>query len=484
MIVDGAKEMRLGEFARKCKEASCLLQSTEPYSPWSNSAEHEIRELKKGAARKLTRSGAPRRLWCFALEYEAYVRSHTAHDIYRLDGRVPETVVSGETADISPFCEFGFWDWVKFRDQGVAFPGDALVLGKYLGPSIDVGPAMTQRIMKANGEIEDRSTVRSLTPEECVNAALHQEQQKFLESIQGRWGEKTRVKDLGPDFLNLVPDPENNEPWEDDDGPSFPELDDELADAEASGDFLVNTEVLLPVGNGQELARVLRRKRDPDGSLVGTAHANPALDTRIYEVRFSDGRTEELAANVIAEAVYAQCDADGNQYVLLDAIVDYRKDPSVAVARNDQVSVVDGKKIVKRSTRGWELCCEWKDGSTSWQKLSDLKESHPLQVAEFAFAAQIANEPAFNWWVSWVLKKTDRIVSLVKRRSARYHKRTHKYGIELPKTVEDAYAIDRATGTTFWHDAIEKEMKNVRVAFDVLADGVAHRQIISSYAVI
>eukprot|EP00804_Cyclotella_cryptica_P020326 CCRYP_014066-RA/>CCRYP_014066-RA protein AED:0.16 eAED:0.16 QI:0/0/0/1/1/1/3/0/747 len=348
MIVDGAKEMRLGEFARKCKEASCLLQSTEPYSPWSNSAEREIRELKKGAARKLTRSGAPRRLWCFALEYEAYVRSHTAHDIYRLDGRVPETVVSGETADISPFCEFGFWDWVKFRDQGVAFPGDALVF------------------------------------------------------------------------------------WQ---GPP-PE-------------------------------------RDPDGSLVGTAHANPALDTRIYEVRFPDGRTEELAANVIAEAVYAQCDADGNQYVLLDAIVDYRKDPSVAVARNDQVSVVDGKKIVKRSTRGWELCCEWKDGSTSWQKLSDLKESHPLQVAEFAFAAQIADEPAFNWWVSWVLKKRDRIVSLVKRRSARYHKRTHKYGIELPKTVEEAYAIDRATGTTFWHDAIEKEMKNVRVAFGVRADGVA-----------
>jgi hypothetical protein len=78
--------------------------------------------------------------------------------------------------------------------------------------------------------------------------------------------------------------------------------------------------------------------------------------------------------------------------------VDYRKDPSVAVARDNQVTIVDGKKIVKRSTRGWELYCEWKNGSTSWQKLADLKESHPLQVAEFAFAAQIADEPAFNWW--------------------------------------------------------------------------------------
>ncbi len=77
MIVDNAKEMKLGKLARKCKEATCYLQGTEPYSPWSHSTKHEIRELKKGAERKLTWSGAPRQLWCFALEYESYVRSHT-----------------------------------------------------------------------------------------------------------------------------------------------------------------------------------------------------------------------------------------------------------------------------------------------------------------------------------------------------------------------------------------------------------------------
>ena len=150
-------------------------------------------------------------MWCFVLEYKSYVRSHTAHDIYCLDCHVPETVVSGETADISPFCEFGFWDWVKFREKRVAFPYDTLVLGKYLGPSKYMGPAMTQRIMKANGEIKDHSTVCSLTPKECVSAPLHQDG-SFLKAIQGRWGQKTTVKDLGPDVLNLVPDPENNDP--------------------------------------------------------------------------------------------------------------------------------------------------------------------------------------------------------------------------------------------------------------------------------
>ncbi|KAL7476514.1 LOW QUALITY PROTEIN: hypothetical protein ACHAW6_002375 [Cyclotella cf. meneghiniana] len=29
-----------------------------------------------------------------------------------------------------------------------------------------------------------------------------------------------------------------------------------------------------------------------------------------------------------------------------------------------------------------------------------LKESHPVQVAEFALAAGIEDEPAFNWWMS------------------------------------------------------------------------------------
>ena len=87
-----------------------------------------------------------------------------------------------------------------------------------------------------------------------MNAALFREQEEFLEVIEDKWGVKTTVKDLGPDVLNLVPNPENNEPWEDDNRPSFPELDDELKDTEASEDFLVNSDVLHLIGNAQELA--------------------------------------------------------------------------------------------------------------------------------------------------------------------------------------------------------------------------------------
>jgi hypothetical protein len=75
---------------------------------------------------------------------------------------------------------------------------------------------------------------------------------------------------------------------------------------------------------------------------------------------------------------------------------------------------------------GWQLCYQWKDGSISWKQLSDLKESHHIQTAEYAVAQGIDHEPAFNWWVSHVLKKRDSIIALTKRQSARYLKRTHK----------------------------------------------------------
>ena len=93
-------------------------------------------------------------------------------------------------------------------------------------------------------------------------------------------------------------------------------------------------------------------------------------------------------------------------------------------------------------------------------------------MAEYAVTHGIDHEPAFNWWMKHFLKKRERIISLVKRRNTRYLKRTHKFGIELPKkTVPEALAIDRKNGNTLWADAIAKEMKNVRVAFKILPDG-------------
>ena len=83
-----------------------------------------------------------------------------------------------------------------------------------------------------------------------------------------------------------------------------------------------------------------------------------------------------------------------------------------------------------------------------------------MQVAEYAATNKIAHEPAFNWWVHDVLRKRNRIISKVK---SKYWRTTHKFGIRVPKTVEEALLIDDETKTDFWRKALAKEMSKVKV---------------------
>jgi hypothetical protein len=41
----------------------------------------------------------------------------------------------------------------------------------------------------------------------------------------------------------------------------------------------------------------------------------------------------------------------------------------------------------------------------SWEPLKNLKESNPVQVAEFAVLNQNADKPSFAWWVEDVLQR-------------------------------------------------------------------------------
>ena len=50
-------------------------------------------------------------------------------------------------------------------------------------------------------------------------------------------------------------------------------------------------------------------------------------------------------------------------------------------------------------------------------------------------------------------------------------KENHKFGIELPKSVEQTYALDTKKDNTLWADEISKEMENTRMAFEFLPDG-------------
>ena len=122
-------------------------------------------------------------------------------------------------------------------------------------------------------------------------------------------------------------------------------------------DQYLNAEVLLPLGKKMVTGKVTKRKRNTEGELTGTANNNPLLDTRSYEVVFPSGDQAEYSANMIAQNMYAQCDSEGNQFLLMESIVDHKSDGH-AVETSDMFTITKGRKYMRKTTEGWQLCIQ------------------------------------------------------------------------------------------------------------------------------
>jgi hypothetical protein len=93
-----------------------------------------------------------------------------------------------------------------------------------------------------------------------------------------------------------------------------------------------------------------------------------------------------------------------------------------------------------------------------------------VDVAEYVTARKLEDEVAFQWWVPYTLMKKARIIAAVKSRIKR---KTHKYGIEVPQSVEDAFRIDRENGNNMWQQALALEMNSIGVVITSIRDGAA-----------
>ena len=483
LIYDGSQE-QIGpksHFQKSMRKHHIQGHQTEPYSQWQNRAEDSVRELKRRWKRRMIKRRAPKRVWDFGFVYEAEILSRIARG---RDGRTGIERLTGDSCDISEWIDFEFYDLCWYWDT--PHDSDNPKIGRWLGVSHRIGSAMCYWILNDSGNVLSRTTVQHVTRDEIANPEIMERIRIYHDQLESVIGNDQYVSTDSEfnQFINEdIPDPnediynklrdmgKNEEPFQ---GYDIPEIDDFITnsdkrDSEDVYDSYLGAEILLPDHDGNKMmAKVIKRVKGNDGNPIGTKHSNPVLDSSEYVVEMSDGSTQELTANLIAESMYSQVDSEGHHYQLMAEISDHRKDRTAIPISNGMMRSRNGNMVPKKTTRGWELLVEWKDGSSSWVPLKDLKVSNPVEVAEYAAANQIDQEPAFKWWVKDTLRRRNRIISKVK---SKYWRTTHKFGIRIPKTVEEALALDKENGNALWHDAIQKEMKNVRVAFQAWDGG-------------
>ena len=329
--------------------------------------------------------------------------------------------------------------------------------------------AMCYWVLHQKGQVVSRSTVQKVPTLEMSTIL---DTKETFQDFDRRIEERLKTADRGYDGDKPNPDDwadliDEDEDFRDefqriynDDG--IQEADDYTP--EITDDTYINMEVALPRDDeGPTYAKVTKRLRDANGIPIGKANDNPILDTRLYEVEYLDGRTASMSANAIASNMFAQVDDHGNSLILFDSIIDHRADGTEVKPDDAFITTANGGRKRKKTTRGWEILVQWKDGSTTWEAMKDVHAEYPVYLAEYAQQRGIDDQPAFAWWIPYVIKKRNRIISKTK---SKYWSRTHKFGIRIPKSVSEAREIDTANGDTLWWDAICKEMKNVRIAFE------------------
>jgi hypothetical protein len=273
-------------------------------------------------------------------------------------------------------------------------------LGRDLGAAIDIVPAMTRKILKQNGSVMYRSSVRPLTQDEIQSPTERKERDKFDIAIGKKFGPAMSKNDFQDDPYNEYFVTPAYEFYDDDEvSPSkMPDIDDIKEEHDVDTyDQYVGAHVRFPIGDEIQSGKVVRRKRELDGTVRGRSNANSMLDTRNNEIEWPDGCSDEYTANVIAYNMYAQCDIEGRQYNLMEGIIDHKTDGHAVAPSDMYIKHVSNNKV-RKTTKGWHLFVEWKDGTTSWERLADLNESNPVEVAEYPATNSLLDTPSFDWW--------------------------------------------------------------------------------------
>jgi hypothetical protein len=307
-------------------------------------------------------------------------------------------------------------------------------------------------VLPSSGIPIARTTIQALTQEELGSETC----QGQIEQLDNKIKEKFRSDEIAETIsdFKLYRADEDPEEYEYEQSPMDDQAispDVENVEEDSYDELLMTVPIIQR--DGQTLrAKIIGRKRDTNGDVIGTYNPNPILNTRIYLAEFPDGHIQELSTNTVIESIYSQIDDKGYDNTLFQDIKEHRRVKTMIDHLNDRLC----------TTSGWEICISWQDGSTLWHPLSDVKNSFQLQMAEYAKDNKLENEPAFSWWVNHTLKKKKRLIKSTKTRCAKW---PHKFSIYIPRTVEEALKIDKDTNTSHWRNAIHEEMTNNRKAF-------------------
>jgi hypothetical protein len=187
----------------------------------------------------------------------------------------------GEEGDISNLGQLGFYESCYFREHTATFPSQEEVLGRVLGPARGEGNEMSQWVLKGNGKVVPRISVRPFNPSEIHSEVETKKRKVLYELIERRHGTSINPpKPMKGGSDTEEPDDADSDADTDPAG-ELPDIEDildstgKVLNQQPMWDKLINAEIILQQGDKLQHWKVKRRSIDDNGKTIGTYSDNP-----------------------------------------------------------------------------------------------------------------------------------------------------------------------------------------------------------------
>ena len=330
----------------------------------------------------------------------------------------PEQVATGITPDVSAYLDFTFYDPVYYYDEAESFPSTKERLGRWLGPTVNCGDAMTFYILTENNTVIAQSTVRPALNPDTQN---HRRNQPFC----AEGGQNAQPAEEPSDF---VPTPSSADQYSGPIAATGTELLDSTTQDLKHEAPTIKPEDLIGYTFVKDYAGTPQRGEVKDLDEEGR-----------FLIEFVNGGEELMNYNDLINHYNAKYD-EGSHLWTFEKILDHRK--------------VKGGK--------YEVRVKWDTGETTWEPMQVIKEDDRITLAAYARECELLDTPGWKW-ARRLTKNPKKFIRMAKifASQTRNHGPKFKYGIRVPRNYKEAVELDKANGNTLWQDAIKKELGQI-----------------------
>jgi len=163
-------------------------------------------------------------------------------------------------------------------------------------------------------------------------------------------------------------------------------------------------------------------------------------------VEFEDGKQQTYEYEELIAIVNRDDEEDVERWTF-DKILKHRDSPT------------KGKK-------GIEVLVTWVGYEVpTWEPMEAIKKDDPVTLAKYAEEHDLLEKTAWKWAARYVKRKTcfARMFRQMMKSKRKAQNVNDQFGIRVPRTLREAYELDKLNGDTKWTDSIETE---VRLLYD------------------